>query len=266
MEWKPLHTAVMGCLLAHHNRHTGHCWPERRLLAAHCNVSERTIDRALAQLTAWGAIERQQPKGVSSQQYRPTQYVFLFTLPQFVNSLVDSAVNPGVTGDEPCDKFAGAVRQNGQEPCDKIEGPIRKEGKVLNQEKVHKGKSITPDGALMSQWLQIKNELRQQIGEEAYALWVRPMYLLKELSGGTLLLALPPASKIVDAARENRDVLLQAILRHGFKGIGFTRYPGDEEICALAGRSDEWGEAARRIARKRSERWVRNALARKESA
>src|SRR6202034_3067995 len=85
-EWKPLHTAVMGCLLAHRNRRSGRCFPERRLIAAHCNVSESTIDRAIAQLVTWRAIERQQPRAVSSQQFRESQYSFLFELPQTVEN------------------------------------------------------------------------------------------------------------------------------------------------------------------------------------
>jgi DNA-binding transcriptional MocR family regulator len=72
----------MACLLAHHNRRTRHCWPHRRDIAAYCGVSERTVNRVMAKLTAWGAIERQQPRAVSSQQFRPAQYTFLFPLPQ----------------------------------------------------------------------------------------------------------------------------------------------------------------------------------------
>jgi hypothetical protein len=130
-EWKPIHTAVMGCLLAHHNRRSGHCWPRRKDIAEHCNVCERTIDRAIARLTAWGAIERMQPKAASSQQFRPAQYVFRFVLPpgnpqdvQKPCELVDKncAYLP-----EPCDK-------NGGSRATKTGGAVRHLGVARNKE------------------------------------------------------------------------------------------------------------------------------------
>ena len=112
-EWKPLHTAVLGCLLAHRNRRTGSCFPERRLLAAYCSVTERTIDRTLAQLTAWGAIEREQPRALTSQQFREAQYTFLFVLPKVLKTCETNCENPpsrATFSAEPCDISEGAVR------------------------------------------------------------------------------------------------------------------------------------------------------------
>jgi len=129
--WKPLHTAVMSCLLAHRNRRTGNCWPERKAIASYCGRSVRTVDRAVDQLVAWGAIKRQQPRAVSSQRFREAQYVFLFELP--------SATSSRAT------KSAGAVRQNQPEPCDKIGGGNKEEGKGLEQAKDPKGKNTAPD-------------------------------------------------------------------------------------------------------------------------
>jgi hypothetical protein len=141
-EWKPIHTAVMGCLLAHRNRRTGSCFPERRLLAAHCNVKERTIDRVLAQLTEWGAIERHQLRTVSSQKFREAQYTFLFELPSI-------GENPSESGDKNCankpsraTNSGGAVRQKQAEPCDKNGGLIRKKGKIWKGK--IEGKDLTP--------------------------------------------------------------------------------------------------------------------------
>jgi hypothetical protein len=124
-EWKPLHTAVLQGLLAHRNRRTGRCFPERRLLAAHCNVSERTIDRTLDQLTAWGAIERQQPRAVTSQQFREVQYVFLFELPQAAENACDSQEKSCADQPGRATKSRRAVRQNHAEPCDKNGRAVR---------------------------------------------------------------------------------------------------------------------------------------------
>ena len=124
-EWKPLHTAVMGCLLAHRNRGTGHCWPDRRTIAKYCNVSERTVDRTLSQLVAWGAIEKQQPKAMAGGHFRPRQFTFLFSLPvgqSCVSRPRDKAVSHGRET-----KSGSTVRQNGMRN--------KEEEKDLKQEK-----------------------------------------------------------------------------------------------------------------------------------
>lgn len=90
-EWKGVHTSVLSCLLAHRNRATGHSWPARAVIASYCRVSERTVDRAIEKLVAWGAIEKQQPRAVMDGQFRPAQYAFLFEL-------------PAATAKSPCDK------------------------------------------------------------------------------------------------------------------------------------------------------------------
>jgi hypothetical protein len=77
-DWRMLHSVVMGCLLAHSNRHTGNCWPERRLIAAYCRCSERTVDRAIDQLVGWGVMRKQQPKAVRNGQFAPRQFTILF--------------------------------------------------------------------------------------------------------------------------------------------------------------------------------------------
>jgi hypothetical protein len=138
-EWKPVHTSVMDCLLAHRNRRTGDCRPHRRTIAAHCNVSERTIDRALEQLVAWGAIDRLQPKAVASRQFRAAQYVFLFEIPQPVENLCESEDKSCANQPEPCAKIeggratksTGAVRQNrgaNKEEAKDLEGKDQKRG------------------------------------------------------------------------------------------------------------------------------------------
>lgn len=130
-EWKPLHTAVMGCLLAHRNRGTGHCWPDRRTIAKYCNVSERTVDRTLSQLVAWGAIEKQQPKAMAGGHFRPRQFTFLFSLPvgqSCVSRPRDKAVSHGRET-----KSGSTVRQNGMRN--------KEEEKDLKQEKDQRPKA-----------------------------------------------------------------------------------------------------------------------------
>lgn len=121
--WKPLHTAVLSCLLAHRNRQ-GQAWPMQELIAGFCRVSERTARRALTQLLDWGVIKPGQLRAVSSQKFGPVQYLFLFTLPQ----VVEENAGPSANLDR-------AVGQNHPEPSAKIECAIRKKPKDLKPER-----------------------------------------------------------------------------------------------------------------------------------
>lgn len=73
------------------------------------------------------------------------------------------------------------------------------------------------------------------------------MYLLRVLSDEVMLLALPPSTRIVEAARSNKHTLVELVHRYGLKGVAFTRYPDDREIEMLALSSPEWREVALRL-------------------
>ena len=78
-EWSPTHAAILSCLLAHRNRHSGTAWPARRDLADFSGCSERTVDRVLGELRSWGAVDGGQSVRASSEQFRRAQYSFPFT-------------------------------------------------------------------------------------------------------------------------------------------------------------------------------------------
>jgi hypothetical protein len=129
VEWKTVHTAVMDCLFAHHNRRSGHCWPERKVIAAHSHVSERTVDRVISQLVKWGVIKKQRPRSLSTGEFGLRQYAFLFELP------CDTQVSHG-----PCAKKGGhhapkkgvTMRQS-SDSCNKEEGKVLEQGKEQQQ-------------------------------------------------------------------------------------------------------------------------------------
>lgn len=85
----------------------------------------------------------------------------------------------------------------------------------------------------MSAWLDVKHALRKTLPAKEWSLWVRPMYLLRNM-GGQMLLALPPSGKIVEAVRANKGLLLEAIRARGYSGFSLTRYPDDFERRRLA--------------------------------
>lgn len=83
-------------------------------------------------------------------------------------------------------------------------------------------------GAALRTWLAMKSELQTQLPAAEWSLWVRPARLLREIGGG-LLLALPPSRNIIQAARARLPFLDQAALSRGYRGVGLTRYPSEDE-------------------------------------
>jgi hypothetical protein len=84
---------------------------------------------------------------------------------------------------------------------------------------------LSTAGAALKAWLWIKTELQKQLPEQEWRLWVRPAYLLKVLSGSTLLVALPPSGRIIEAAQIRAPDVLAVIARECGYVVKFTRYP-----------------------------------------
>ena len=82
-------------------------------------------------------------------------------------------------------------------------------------------------------WLAFKEQLRSELSEEEWDLWVRPMLLLKAMPASAdqkhLLAALPPNSRIQGAAI-NRLQMMRELLAPVGLNISLTRYPDEWEI------------------------------------
>jgi len=112
-------------------------------------------------------------------------------------------------------------------------------------------------------WLKIKASLRERIAGSEYNLWLRPMYFFKELSGGVLLLTLPPNKQVVAAARLNRALITNEIQAHGLQGFSLTGYPDNDVLLQLSHGNSEWAEAANRILSGRVASMERQAITKK---
>jgi hypothetical protein len=138
--WKPVHSAVLGCLLAHRNRRSSLCCPSRQTIAAFAGVSERTVDRVLSQLRGWQAISAETGRSLNQQTYAATQYSFLFELPAENSPAENPVIENEVVrnfAQEPCAKIDESRAPKSGEPCAKIgvavrqnEGCNKEEGKV----------------------------------------------------------------------------------------------------------------------------------------
>jgi hypothetical protein len=91
------------------------------------------------------------------------------------------------------------------------------------------------DAALnsMPAWLALKEQLRTELSEQEWNLWVHPMYLLKAMPLGDnkkhLLAAIPPNGRIQQAA-EGRLPLMRCLLAPARLNISLTRYPDEWEV------------------------------------
>ena len=86
----------------------------------------------------------------------------------------------------------------------------------------------------LSAWTRAKEALRVAMRREDFQAFVRPMYLLAVLGGHYLLLSLPPNRRVVERARNFRLNLTAHIRAEGYELAGFTAYPSDRELVALA--------------------------------
>ena len=91
------------------------------------------------------------------------------------------------------------------------------------------------DAALNSlpAWLSFKEQLRNELSDEEWKLWVRPMLLLKTMPAGEdqkhLLAAIPPNTRIQDAALKRLPMMRELLAPAGLN-ISLTKYPDEWEI------------------------------------
>lgn len=85
-------------------------------------------------------------------------------------------------------------------------------------------------------WLAVKEELRHELGEEAWRLWIRPTMLLNVLSSNHFLLAIPPSTRIIEATRACKPVVHAVLSKRGCALAGFTPYPDEWTRAQVAKR------------------------------
>jgi hypothetical protein len=128
-------------------------------------------------------------------------------------------------------------------------GPIRKEetSKQLQEEI----QNITPDGALTF-WLKFKDQLKTELPEDEWQLWLRPLLFLKELGSKHLLLALPPVNRILDAYKAKEPWLRNRLAPLGYY-CSATKYPDEYTLDRACAMNPEWFEVRDRLLRRKKE-------------
>lgn len=84
----------------------------------------------------------------------------------------------------------------------------------------------------MPAWLALKEQLRAELSEAEFDLWVRPMFLLRAMGGGKdkhLLAALPPSGRIQGAAVKRLPMMREMLAPAGVS-ISLTPYPDEWDV------------------------------------
>jgi hypothetical protein len=90
-------------------------------------------------------------------------------------------------------------------------------------------------------WLSFKEQMRSEVSDEEWNLWVRPMSLLKTMPAGVdqkHLLAAIPANGRIQSAATNRLPMMRELLAPAGLNISLTKYPDEWEIQEAKRRYD----------------------------
>ena len=197
---------VLISIANHCNRFGANAFPSIATIAAESNLSDRQVQRSIPKLVALGELAIEHGAGPSQSH--------LYRLPKMRGDNLSPAASQNeldvtwVATSDPLrdDKSIGAIRKN---------RPVT----VLQPSKNHHACGALKD------WLTVKGTIARHLPEEEFNLWVRPMYLLKIMSGKVMLLALPPNTRIIRAAKANNKLLTEVIVAAGYAGHRFTVYP-----------------------------------------
>lgn len=194
--------------IANHTSIDGsNAFPAYPLIASEAHCSEKTVQRAIRNLVKMGELQVDKPHGRHTSK--------TYSLPKFQKLVSGQIVHPknAIVGGHP-GIVSGQIRpRNKEEPSFKNHPDL---------------KASRPAGAL-GKWLSIKSELERILPSADYKLWVRPMYLLRVMSGQVLLLTLPPSHAVVEAAGKQQELLHAEVLKAGFNGFVLGKYPDDYE-------------------------------------
>ena len=205
-------------------------WAAIPRLAAYSKLSERKVQYILRELCDRGILSQLAPANTWKKR-RPA--IYRINEPAM---LEDSRMAPYRTNQ----LWLPGVRQTGAQ-CAPVpvhdlhltgaqRAPDSRSKSNPNSTRIQHG-----DAALntLPAWLAFKEQLRSELPEEEWDLWVRPMFLLKAMPVGTdqrhLLAAIPPNGRIESAATKRLPMMRELLAPAGLH-VSLTRYPDEWEI------------------------------------
>ena len=229
-------------LADYHNTAHRAAWPSVPTLAGESLTSLAQVKRDLAYAEEHLVIERRHPEKMGRGW--TVAYAFLkLDDPDRLQKLLKGAHGePLFCPEERGSKGAHGEQERGLKGAhgEQERGSKGAHGEQRNKEELRTLEPMNPTAtknstacAALKTWLAIKQALEQQLPLEEFKLWVRPAYLLKVMPGNSLLIALPPNSRIAEQARARLPALRELAQSMGY-AVNLTRYPDEfqrEEIA-----------------------------------
>ena len=226
-------TAYEKLILLHladaHNEDRGICWPSQPTIADDCMVSVRHVQNLLHALEKKGVIRVIRPERNGRGRYLSYSFPELDVEAGKDARRAPFSFQPRKRTER---RIGGTENLNDTRKKDESDGsPDKEEKGTQNEDEPEHHASrcyamTTAHKQALSAWVAVKERLRKELNFDEWNLWVRPAMLCKLLSGGHLLIALPPNSRIISAASERLTLLRSLLKNHGY-GVSFTRYPDE---------------------------------------
>ncbi len=210
---RPSERSFLFFLADYHNVHHSSAWPSLQTLAEDTGLGLRYIRRLIAKCVELGLLSYEHGVG---------------------------------RGNKSCFRFLELDNESGEAKGSRNEGQDtgRKGGQKGGVSDIAIRNEPEPElepraedqhacGALKV-WLKVKEELKSEMPEREWKLWVRPMRLLRVMDHRFLLLVMPPNNEIIEAAQKGKPLLGAKLADHGYS-FGFAPYPDNWQRDRLVG-------------------------------
>ena len=253
LHWYQLSTAEFSLLTAmcEHCSDGSTIWAAIPRLAAYSKLSERNVQRLLRSLSSRGALSQLAPANTNKR--RPTIYRLNESalqddprmlpyrnrqqqLPGIHRRPVPGEVIPDVSLVTPCHQSGDTTPPSTVTPRHRSGDTTSPDSRTSDSStKDSKDQIQHGDAALnsMPAWIAFKEQLRCELSDEEWNLWVRPMFLLRTMAASDeqkhLLAAVPPNGRIQSAAMKRLPMMRELLAPGGFN-ISLTPYPDEYQI------------------------------------
>jgi hypothetical protein len=227
-------------------------WAAIPRLAAYSKLSERNVQLLIRSFCSRGILSQLAPANTAKR--RPTTYrinesalvddprMTLYRMSQKKLPGIHIPPIPGEPVAEP--NLVKPLHQSDETIAPNLVKPLHQSGetsapdsKSLDSKPLDSKPTIQHGDAALNSlpaWLAFKEQLREELPAEEYALWAEPLKLLKAMSSGIdkkhLLAAIPRNARIQSAACKRLPMMRELLAPAGLN-ISLTRYPDEWEIA-----------------------------------
>lgn len=230
-------------LADYHNTAQKFAWPSVLTLASEALLSVSQTKRDLSYLEEHCVIQRCRPKHYGKGHMNGYKFLALDDPTRLAELLLKRVHgDPLSDSDEKGSERVQIQSQKGskrvhfeaqkgservQNGTPSIEQRTIEQEQELNEEQHAEGVLNPVIQRSLTAWIAAKDDLRALLGAGAWSLWIRPAKLLNVFSEKFLLVALPPNNRVMEAARANKQVVQEVLLKRDYALAGFTTYPDE---------------------------------------